>query len=55
MLNLFEKEFDVSDMSDKTVEGLFMKLGLKPDKPLAKRGSPEKTGTTLKALTVNYD
>jgi hypothetical protein len=54
MLNLFEKEFDVSEMSDKTLEGLFMKLGLKPDKPLAKR-SPEKTGTTLKALTVNYD
>lgn len=55
MLNLFEKEFDVSEMSDRTLEGLFMKLGLKPDKPLAKRSSPEKTGTTLKAQPVTYD
>lgn len=54
LLNLFEKEFDVSDMNDKTLEGLFMKMGLKPDKPLAKR-SPEKTGTTLKAQAVTFD
>lgn len=55
MLNLFEKEFDVSEMTEKTLEGMFMKMGLKPDKPLPKKGSPDKTGTTLKALTVNYD
>ena len=42
------------EMNEKTLEGLFMKMGLKPDKPLAKR-SPEKTGTTLKAQPVTFD
>lgn len=31
-LNLFEKEFDVTDMSEYTLENLFLKLNLKPDK-----------------------
>ena len=33
LLNMFEKEFDVSDMSDKTIENMLRNnLGLKPDK-----------------------
>lgn len=32
MLNIFEKEFDVAEMTEKTIEKLFLKMGLKPEK-----------------------
>lgn len=52
-LNLFEKEFDVADMTEKTIENLFKSMNLKPDKPGDERkggkmgrskASPEKIG-----------
>lgn len=31
LLNVFEKEFDVTEMTQYTVENMFKHLGLKPD------------------------
>lgn len=54
LLNVFEKEFDVNDMNEKTIESLFKNvLNLKPDKAVgasstlkpvrASGASPEKS------------
>jgi hypothetical protein len=32
LLNVFEKEFDVTEMTQNTLENMFKHLGLKPDK-----------------------
>jgi hypothetical protein len=68
LLGIFEKEFDVADMTEKTLESMFNKLGLRPDKPLppaqaaaggaagkGRQTSPEKAGTTLRAQPVISD
>ena len=34
LLNVFEKEFDVSEMTQYTLENMFKYLGLKPDQKL---------------------
>lgn len=41
LVNVFEKEFDVGDMTEKTIESLFRSiLNLKPDKPPALPAGP---------------
>lgn len=42
MLNVFEKEFDVTDMTENTIENLFKQIGIKADKPQG--SSPVKRG-----------
>ena len=38
--NIFEKEFDVADMTQQTLENLFKQIGLKPDKVVPEKNSP---------------
>ena len=40
LVNIFEKEFDVADMTQQTLENLFKQIGLKPDKVVPEKNSP---------------
>lgn len=48
LLNVFEKEFDVNDMTQYTLENLFKHLQMKPD-PKAQGGSAQQSPVNNKA------
>ena len=65
LISVFEKDFNVEDMTDTTIENLFIKMGIPPSKPIVEkaskqspkplRGGSSRPGQTFKAKISDMD